>query len=204
VVDPHGDRVVLLPTATTHAKGTVFFSNYELAIFQIGYAFTDNTQLSLTAIPVPTESVTALDFTLKSSLYRGGLVRAAALGSATGVVGKDVGVAFVGRAGAVAQVCLVQRCESSLSLSTNVLMIGALLMVNGVGGILRVSEHVSLLGELSTMLPIGTQGGQFSGGMIGGGMRLHYTHWAFDITLLRVLDSTDAATVPFVAITWRS
>jgi hypothetical protein len=205
VVDPQGDRVVLLPTATTHAKGTFYFSSYEIAFLQIGYAFTDDTQLSLTALPVPSESVTAIDFTLKSSLHRGGLVRAAALGSASGFVGKDIGVVFIGRAGGVAQVCLVKRCESSLSLSTNFLMIGALLMVNGAGAIVRVSDHVSLLGELATMLPIGTQGGQFSGGMVNGGVRLHYPHWGFDFVLMRVLDRSDeGATLPFFAVTWRS
>jgi hypothetical protein len=204
VVDPQGDRVVLLPTATTHPQGTFYFSNYELIIFQGGYAFTDSTQLSVTAIPIPSESVTALDFSLKSSVYRGGLVRAAAIGSASGVVGKDVGVAFLGRAGAVVQVCLAQRCESSLSLSTNALLIGTLLMVNGAGGIWRIGPHVSLLGELATMLPIGTQGGQFNGALLSGGVRLHYTHWGFDFTALHVLDSSDAAaTVPFFAMTYR-
>ena len=204
VVDPQGDRVVLLPTATTHPQGTFYFSNYELIIFQGGYAFTDSTQLSVTAIPIPSESVTALDFSLKSSVYRGGLVRAAAIGSASGVVGKDVGVAFLGRAGAVVQVCLAQRCESSLSLSTNALLIGTLLMVNGAGGIWRIGPHVSLLGELATMLPIGTQGGQFNGALLSGGVRLHYTHWGFDFTAMHVLDSSDAvATVPFFAMTYR-
>jgi hypothetical protein len=204
VVDPQGDRVILLPTATTHPQGTFYFSNYELVVFQAGYAFTDNTQLSVTAIPLPSESVTVLDFTAKTSLYRGGLVRVAALGSASGVVGKDVGTGFVGRVGGVAQVCLARRCESSLSLSTNMLLIGTVLMVNGAGGIWRVSPHVSLLGELATMIPVGTQGGQFNGGLVGGGVRLHYSHWGFDFTLLHALDtSSDAATIPFLAMTWR-
>ena len=98
----------------------------------------------------------------------------------------------------------MKRCESSLSLSTNVLLIGALLMVNGVGGIWRVGRYVSLLGELATMLPIGTQGGQFNGGLVGGGVRLHYTHFGADFTLLHALDSSsDAATIPFIALTWR-
>jgi hypothetical protein len=204
VVDPQGDRVILLPTATTHPQGTFFFSNYDVVVFQGGYAFTDSTQMSITAIPVPSESVTALDFSLKSSVYRGGLVRAAAIGSASGVIGKEVGVAFLGRAGAVAQVCLAQRCESSLSLSTNAVLIGTLLMVNGAGGIVRVSPHVSLLAELATMLPIGRQGGQFNGALLSGGVRLHYTHWGFDFSAMHVLDSSeDVSTIPFFAMTWR-
>jgi hypothetical protein len=203
VVDPQGDRVLLLPTATTHPKGTFYFSNYELVVFQGGYAFTDSTQLSVTAIPITNESVAALDFSLKSSIYRGGLVRVAAIGSASGVVGKDVGVAFLGRAGGVVQVCLARQCESSLSLSANALLVGTLLMVNGVGGIFRLSDHVSLLAELATMLPVGTQGGQFNGGLLGGGVRLHYNHWGFDFSALHALDSSDVATIPFFAMTWR-
>jgi hypothetical protein len=202
--DPQGDRVVLLPTATTQPSGSFFVSNYELFIFQVGYAFTDNTQVSLTAVPVPRESVTLLDVSLKTSLYRGGLVRAAALGSVSGIAGQEVGVGFVGRAGGVAQFCLAGACDSSLSLSTNMVLIGTVLMVNGAGGIFRMSEHVSFLAELATMIPVGKQGGQFNGGMVGGGVRLHYTHWGFDFTLLHVLETdSDAATVPFVAMTWR-
>jgi hypothetical protein len=179
-------------------------SNYELIVFQAGYAFTDSTQLSLTMIPLPRESLSLLDFSLKSSLYRGGLVRAAAIGSASGVVGKDVGVGFLGRVGGIAQVCLARACESSLSLSTNMLLIGTILMVNGAGGILRLSDHVSMLAELATMIPVGRQGGQFNGGMVSGGVRLHYSHWGFDFTLLHVLETdSDAATVPFFAMTWR-
>jgi hypothetical protein len=204
VVDPQGDRVILLPTATTHPAGTFYFSNYEVVVFQAGYAFTDTTQLSVTAIPVPNESVAALDISLKSSVYRGGLVRAAAIGSASGVVGKEIGLAFLGRAGAVVQLCLAQRCESSLSLSTNAVLIGTLLMVNGAGGIWRVSPHVSLLAELATMLPVGTSGGQFNGALLSGGVRLHYTHWGFDFSALHVLDSSDpVATAPFFAMTYR-
>ena len=196
--------MVLLPTATTQPAGTFFMSNYELIVFQAGYAFTDSTQLSLTMIPLPSESLTLLDFSLKSTLYRGGLVRAAAIGSASGAIGKEVGVGFLGRVGAIAQVCLARACDSSLSLSTNMLLIGTILMVNGAGGIFRMSEHVSMLAELATMIPVGRQGGQFNGGMIGGGVRLHYTHWGFDFTLLHVLEtSSDAATVPFFAMTWR-
>jgi hypothetical protein len=195
---------VLLPTATTQPAGTFYISNYELFIFQAGYAFTDRTQLSLTTIPIPSESLTMLDFSLKTTVYRGDLVRAAGLASASGLVNRDIGVGFVGPLGGVAQVCLARACESSLSLSTNMLMIGTILMVNGAGGIWRVSEHVSLLAELATMIPVGRQGGQFNGGLVGGGVRLGYTHWGFDFTLLHALDTdSDAATIPFLAMTWR-
>jgi hypothetical protein len=202
--DPQADRVVLLPTATTHPAGTFYVSNYELVIFQAGYAFTDATQLSLTVIPAPSESLTILDVSLKTSLYRGGLVRAAAIGSVSGAAGKDVGLQLLGRAGGVVQVCTARRCDSSLSLSSNVMLAGALLiMVNGAGGIWRMSEHISVLAELATMVPVGRQGGQFNGAVLGGGVRLHYAHWGFDFSALHVLDSTaDVSTLPFLAMTW--
>ena len=80
-----------------------------------------------------------------------------------------------------------------------------MLMVNGVGGILRASQHVSFVGELSTMVPLGTVGGEFNGGLAGGGVRLHYDHWAFDLSMLHVLESdANVATVPFVTVTYRS
>jgi len=195
---------VLLPTATTNPEGTFYASNYELIVFQAGYAFTDRTQVSLTLVPVPSESVSLLDVTLKSSLYRGALVRVAALGSASGIVGKDVGTGFVGRAGGVVQVCTARRCESSLSLSTNMVLIGTVLMVNGAGGIWRISEHVSVLGELATMIPVGKQNGNLNGGIVSGGIRLHYRHWGFDFAALHTLESGDpVSTVPFLAMTWR-
>ena len=182
--------MLLLPTAYTHPQGTVFVSNYEMLVFQVGYALTDWTQISLTALPLASESLTVLDLSLKTAVVRTDLVRAAAIGSVSGVVGDEIGAVFLGRVGGVAQLCFGRRCDSSLSLSSNVALAGPLmLMVNGVGGILRASEHVSFIGELSTMVPLGTVGGEFNGGLAGGGVRLHYDHWAFDFSLLHVLES---------------
>ena len=83
-------------------------------------------------------------------------------------------------------------------------LIGTVLMVNGAGGIWRISEHVSLLGELATMIPVGTQNGNLNGGIVGGGIRLSYRHWGFDFTALHTLE-TDApvSVIPFLAMTWR-
>src|SRR5579862_4827741 len=49
--DPQADRGVVLPTAYTHPKGTFFVSNYDIVLSQLGYAFTDDTQISLTGVP---------------------------------------------------------------------------------------------------------------------------------------------------------
>jgi hypothetical protein len=202
--DPQADRVVLLPTAYTHPRGTVYFSNYDILFLQIGYALTDATQATLTVLPVTTESAMFLDVSLKSALLATGPVRVAVLGSASGAAGKSIGVQLIGRAGGVAQACLDGACDSSLTLSSNVAFAGALvLMVNGAGAIVRVTRRMSLLGELATALPLGTQGGQFNGAIAGGGIRLCFPHVGFDFTLVSALE-TRAAAVPFLVFTYRS
>lgn len=204
VSDPQADRVVLLPTAHTHRRGTVFFSSYDVIVLQAGYAFTDETQITVTTLPLPSEELTLVDVTLKTSLWRGDRVRAAALGSASGLAGSDLGAAFVGRAGGVVQLCRRALCDSSVSLSSNVAFVGpVLLMANGVGGIVRVGAHVSLIGELASLLPIGTLAGEYAGATFGGGARLHYLHWGFDFTFLRTL-SSDVPLIPFITATYRS
>jgi hypothetical protein len=202
--DPQADRGVLLPTAYTHPKGTWFFSDYDLVLVQLGYAFTDDTQISLTAIPpLGGDDVSFVDLTLKTTLYRGGLVRLAALGSTSGLVSNETGVLGVGRVGGVAQLCLERRCDSSFSLSTNMTLAGAILMTNGVNGIFRLGHVVSLLAELDTLIPLTKDAGEFGGALFGGGVRFHWTRWGLDLALMHVLGN-DKETLPLIAFTHRS
>jgi len=202
--DPQADRVLLLPTATTHAKGSVFLTSYDLVFLQAGYAFTDATQLSFTTVPATPEGILILDLSLKTSLYRGGLVRAAAIGSASGAASKEFGVLLVGRAGGVVQLCFTAGCESSFSISSNVALAGPVLaMFNGLGVIYRAGRSVSLLGELSSLIPVGKVGGEFSGSLLGGGLRFHLEHWGFDVTVVRQLGESKAI-LPVLTATYRS
>jgi hypothetical protein len=202
--DPQADRVVLLPTAYTHPKGTFFVSDYEVVLLQVGYALTDDTQVALTTVPpLGAERVAFLDLTLKRALVRSGLVRASALGSVSGVVAKELGGVFIGRVGGVAQLCLEARCDSSFSISSNLTLAGLVLMANGVGGVFRLGRTVSLLAELDTLLPLGREGGQYNGGLLGGGVRFHWTSWGLDLSLLRVL-RRHADVLPFLALTYRA
>jgi hypothetical protein len=202
--DPQADRGVLLPTAYTHPKGTYFLSDYELLILQIGYALTDDTQFSVTGVPpVGAEEAAFVDLTLKTSLYRGPLVRVAATGSTSGVVAKSVGVIGIGRVGGVAQLCFQARCDDSVSLSSNVTLAAALAMVNGVSGIYRVGRATSLLLELDTLVPLGNLVDGLGGAIGGGGVRFHGTNWGFDLALMHVFGRAKP-TLPFVALTYRS
>jgi hypothetical protein len=204
--DPEADRGVLAPTAYTHPKGTFYFSDYELVLVQIGYAFTDDTQISLTGLPPlnTDEQLVALDVTLKSTVYRGGLVRIAALGSASGLGAKEVGVIGIGRVGGVVQLCIERDCGTSLSLSSNVALAGALVMANGASGIFRVTRTAALLAELDTLVPLGKDTGNVNGALACGGVRLHGPTWGLDLTVLHVLGPKNEATIPFVALTYRS
>ena len=123
--DPQADRVVLLPTAFTHPRGTVFLSTYDIAILQAGYAVTDDTQLTLTALPVPSESFTILD-QREDVVYRGPCVRVPPRwGRPAARSGGTSAPSFIGRVGGVAQGCLRRACDSSLVvLSSNVALVG--------------------------------------------------------------------------------
>ncbi|MES1165816.1 MAG: hypothetical protein ABUR63_08665 [Verrucomicrobiota bacterium] len=202
--DPQADRVILLPTAYTHPKGTVFVSNYDIALLQAGYAMTDQTQISVSAVPpLGGEGIAFFDLTLKTALAGGGLVRAAALGSVTGGVGNDIGTLLLGRIGGVVQLCMTPNCGSGFTLSSNGVLAGpVLLMVNGVGGTLRVGRRVSLLAEVEFLVPIGREGNQWNGAAVGGGVRFHFSHWGFDLALLRTARGKDA--LPLLTVTYRS
>jgi hypothetical protein len=202
--DPQADRGVLAPTAYTHPKGTFYFTDYEVALVQLGYAFTDDTQFTVTGLPpIGAEQIYVVDLTLKSTLYRGGRVRVAALGSTSGLAAKEVGVVGVGRVGGVVQLCLASDCASSLSLSTDVTLAGVLLMLNSATGIYRLGRRTSLLAELDTLLPLGKDVGELNGALASGGLRFGWTNWGLDLVLLKILRSSTTP-LPFLALSYRS
>ena len=205
--DANADRVVLLPTAYTHPAGTVFVSDYDIALVQVGYAFTNQTQLTLTGVPpLGPERIAFLDLTLKSALFREDRVRVAALGSVSGAAGNDLGLLLIGRVGGVVQLCLRADCASSLNISSNVTLLGpVLLMVNGVGAIWAASARLALLAEAVTLLPVGKAGGEFNGAALAGGLRIRSSsaRWALDLTLVRAI-AARSPIIPLLAFTYRS
>jgi hypothetical protein len=210
VADANADRVVLLPTAYTHPKGTVYLSSNEIILLQLGYALSDSTQVTFTGTPPigDPDKVFVLDLSLKSAFVRDGPLRLAAIGSVSGIFGEiDQGNLVLGRVGAVAQLCADEACESSASISSNVLLAGpATFMLAGAGGIWRVANWAALLLEVDTFVPLGNQIAQYSGVAVVPGFRFPYKNWALDLAVARALDTKDPpdpAVIPWIAFTYR-
>src|SRR5262245_42664739 len=168
------DRVILIPTAYRHPKGTVYLSSYDVFVLQVGYALTDRVQVSLLTTPPIEGAIVPLDLTVKTSLFRESRVRVAALGSASGVGGlDDVGFLFIGRAGATVQLCIdAGSCQRSFTLASNVGFLGpVLIMWNGIGAIWPLRSWLSLLVEVDTLIPVGTEGGSWNGMIVSAGLR---------------------------------
>jgi len=209
IADAHADRVVLLPTAYTHPEGTFYLSSNEIVLLQAGYAISDSTQVTLTATPPVGEPdpMALFDVTLKNAFVRDGPFRMAAFGAAAGVIGGELGTFALGRVGAVAQLCFDLRCESSASLSSHALLAGpATMMVTGAGVVWRVADWAAVLLEVDTLVPIGTEVGEYYGVIAVPGFRFPYRTWALDLAFARPLDTEEdpeVAVLPWIAFTYR-
>jgi hypothetical protein len=200
--EPHADRVVLSPTAYTHPRGTFYVTSYDVVFLQAGYALTDRTQVSVTASPPLGERdrevrIAFVDATLKSALVREGRVRAAALGSISGAATSD-GLLLIGRAGGVVQFCLHPDCQSSLSLSSGLVLALRPVIASGLGATIRAGRYVSFLAEVDTVLLLSSQGDSGNAILAGGGIRLHGRRFAFDLSALG-----GTVGLPLLAATYR-
>jgi hypothetical protein len=208
VANAHADRVMILPTGYTHPAGTLYLSSYEIALLQIGYALSDDAQISLTgAPPLGEDAIVPLDLSLKVVIHRERFVRVAGIGAVTGLVGLEEGNFLLGRAGAVTQLCFDTPCESSVSLGATALLAGpATLTVAGVGFVWRVASWAAILLEVDTLIPLGNEAGEYNGIAVLPGFRLPYRTWALDLGVVRALDTDeppDPPLIPFIAFTYR-
>lgn len=203
----HVDRGILMPTAETQPKGTLYFSSYEIVLLQAGYAVGNDTQISFTLTPpVGKDDVLPLDISLKSVVLREPKVRLAAFGSASGILGLKEGAAFVGRVGGAFQGCFNEACSSSVNVASTLLLIGpGLITANAVGSILKVSDTVDWLFEVDSLVPLGREAGIYNGIAAGTGVRLSGKHLGLDLTLVTPLDrkAKDLPVFPFLAGTYR-
>jgi hypothetical protein len=201
--------VAFLPTAETHPSGTWFISDYDIVVPQVGVAVTDRTQVSfaLTGAPGERDPLGFSDFAVKSVLARGYRYRLAAIGAVSGILGFEQGFAFVGRGGFVAQLCFEDTCRSSANVSTNIGFAGPVVMLNGVGFVLRVSELVSFLLEGAVLIGAGAGGVEDANGVAGDvGIRLSRERWGLDFALGGFAESGGERRrypLPLVAFTYR-
>ncbi|HEX6277763.1 MAG TPA: hypothetical protein VFZ53_32195 [Polyangiaceae bacterium] len=190
-----------MPTAETSPEGSVTFTDYEIVVFQVGYAPSDRTQVTLTgAPPLGDERVVPLDFSAKTVVLREPRVSLALMGSASGIFGLEEGNGFVGRAGAVVTFCEpAWTCRLGLSMATNVALIGpASVALTGFGGSFRIGKLVSLVAEFDTAVPLGPQIGEANGILGGAGVRLSKATWGVDLGFF----AGGKAGTPVVAVPW--
>jgi hypothetical protein len=206
--DAHHDRLVLSPTAETNPKGSFYLTGYEIVVLQMGYAVTDNTQISVTMTP-PLGEAGAIpgDLSLKTVLLREPHVTVAAIASATGVVGFEEFSGFLGRAGGVVTFCAdALECRLSFSMSSNLSLIGpASLLFSGAGLSFRAGRLVSLIAELDTLIPFGELAGEANGLVGAAGVRLSGRSWGVDLALLKAgkAHADPSNIIPFLAATYR-
>lgn len=206
--DAHHDRLLFAPTAETHPRGSFYVTSYYVVVLQLGYALSDTTQISLTALPPLGEGrVIPGDVSLKTVLWREPRVSIAAIGSASGVLGFEEFSGFLGRAGAVVSFCAVEReCRLAISMSSNVALAGpASLLFNGVGASFRAGRWVSIVGELDTLIPLGEPVGEANGILGGLAVRLSGRAWGVDLGMLNAGKARERTTglFPFLAATYR-
>jgi hypothetical protein len=208
--DAHADRVVLLPTAETHPAGTVYLSDYDIAILQVGYAISDRTQITLTTTPPFGEDLVFIsDLALKTVIVRSDWIRVAALGAFDGLFGLNASSYVLGRAGFVVQGCLEAYCRSSLNVGTTMLLAGpATMTATGAGVVWRATTALSLLAEAQTLLPLGREAGRINGVALAAGARLGWSRFAIDFAFetfpeARVGDNGFPPILPFLGLTYR-
>jgi hypothetical protein len=157
--------------------------------------------------PLGQDPIVPLDITVKTVVLRRPSVSVAMLGSATGILGFEEISGFLGRAGAAVTLCDPPgQCRRTLSLSSNVLLIGpASLVFSGAGATIRVSDMVTVLFELNSVVPLGEPAGQFHTVFGGAGVRLSGRQWGLDLGLLRGGTAGGSLTpfIPFLAATYR-
>jgi hypothetical protein len=200
--------VLLAPTAETNPAGSFYATSYEIVLFQIGYAISDTTQISLTATPpLGDEGVIPGDISIKTVFLREPHVSVAAIASASGIVGFEEFSGFLGRAGGAVTLCAeAKNCLFSVSLGSSVALAGpGSVWFNGVGASWRVGRIVSLLAEVDTLLPLAEPVGEANGVLGGLGVRLSGRAWGVALALMAAgkARASSSGLLPFIAVTYR-
>lgn len=215
--DAHADRVILSSTAETHPAGTFFVSDYDVELLQLGFAFTDRAQVSISGVPpFLKDQPFFFDVSLKLNVYRGRRFRTAFVGSLTAFFDPDDEAIVGGRLTAVETLCFTRTCGTSLSGTlaafANNQMNDFLPLYGALGLSIRVSRLVSILLEPSYLFVLGNAGiVGINGVVVGAGLRLSGRNFGVDLTLMRGFgDAFDGVNdtlvlgLPFIAFTYRT
>jgi hypothetical protein len=213
--DANSDRVILYSTAETHPAGTFYFSDYEIVLLQIGYAFTDNLQVSLTGLPpMFTDQPYFFDVTAKLNVLRTDYFRAALqfAGDAVFSPQSNPSSIFGVRAGGIGQFCFNAACLSSLTLNAGTLLnnksneVVPVYLAAGLS--IHVTDLIKLMVEPSYAVAVGN--GKVdgpSGFILNYGIRLSGKQFGFDLAFVRPIGSDTGGLVmgvPVITFTYRT
>jgi len=200
-MDANADRVLLVPTAETHPEGTLFMTVYEIVVPSIGYALTDDVQVSVTGL-TDFEASGAFELRVKANVLRTRAVRVS-LGTSLDYFFADPedqddpaaeSDFLLGRADAVVQLCFEEACRSSLSSAATVaapaqnelifpVAIGAGVTIQGSALVSLLLEYGAILNAADDfdLLPLPLH-------LVSYGMRLTWSRqWALDLGFARSL-----------------
>lgn len=213
--DANADRVVLLPTAETHPKGSLYFSAHELIFWQLGYALTDRIQATVTTWPVIVKDQPFfIDGAIKANLYRSNLARLAVAAGVTYVSSELDSVnntASVGRLAAIGQLCLTEGCWTSLVGGVS----GWIPLSHGTGSLYsaglgltaKISKHVGFLLEFDSGAAYDGELRFAEGGLVNYGVRFSGKNIGVDLSMIKpTFGGPDELVmgVPWLSFTYRS
>jgi hypothetical protein len=211
--DPNLDRSFLVPTAMTQPKGSLTYSNYELALHGLTYGFTDRLQGSLTILPPYVDDIPFVAvLSVKGQVVRSDRLHLALQGSTTfASADHDSAAAFSG--GTLFSACISEDCASLVSLGLTVLFSNQdedyILSYSG-SLTQKLSEHTKLLVEMVSAAYHDDDTGYHGapGFLLNYGIRFHGHNFAGDVGFMRPVgfedDGNIAMGLPFVNFTYRA
>ena len=221
--DPNIDRGFLLPTAMTQPAGSVTYNNYELLLHGVSYGITDRVQASVTVLSPIVRDMPFVGFAsvkgrvVSTDRFHLALQGSAGWGHVFDTTDSNADAYTVG-AGAFASYCVRQDCSSLLSASATYQLAidpstdqqAVHLVIYGGSIVHRVSNHVKLLGEVTSAAGrTATDGLQnVDGLLVGYGVRFHTDDIAADVGFLKPIatkgdDGDFLVGLPFVNVSYR-
>jgi hypothetical protein len=215
--DPNIDRGFILPTAMTQPAGSVTYNNYELLLHGVTYGISDTVQATVTVLPPIVSGMPFLGgAAIKGRVSPAPMVHLAAQGMVwflnDSSVQTDSGTttsasAFSLGVGGYASFCLRQDCASLFNTSVNYQYAApstgsgaAHLVVYGGSLVVRASDHVKLLAEITSAAGRNDYGSfeNVPGFLASYGLRFHSTSIAADVGFIKPIVTSNHGDDPFV------